>query len=257
MDNVVVAHLVFGIFGNVSALFLFLSPVFTFRRIVKKRSTEEFSGVPYNMTLLNCLLSAWYGLPFVSPNNTLVWTINGTGTVLEVAYVTMFLVFARKDTRAKMAGLLALVCSVFAAVALVSLLVLHGENGRKVFCGTAASVFSICMYASPLAVMRLVIETKSVEFMPFPLSLFSFLCGTSWFIYGILGRDVFIMVPNGCGSALGAAQLILYAMYRKNKGPGKTAVASGDTAEAGDAKQVEIEMGGGGGGGAKAAQNKV
>jgi solute carrier family 50 protein (sugar transporter) len=31
----------------------------TFWRIIRKRSTEDFSGVPYNMTLLNCLLSAW------------------------------------------------------------------------------------------------------------------------------------------------------------------------------------------------------
>lgn len=31
----------------------------TFWRIVSNKSTEKFSGVPYPMTLLNCLLSAW------------------------------------------------------------------------------------------------------------------------------------------------------------------------------------------------------
>ncbi|XP_078182250.1 nodulin MtN3 family protein [Carex rostrata] len=217
MDAVHLVHFIFGILGNATALFLFLSPMVTFRRIIQSRSTEDFSGVPYNMTMLNCLLSAWYGLPFISPNNILVSTINGTGAVIEVIYVIIFLIFAPPKLRAKMFGLLMLVISIFSTVVIVSLLALHGQS-RKLFCGLAATIFSICMYASPLSIMRLVIKTKSVEYMPFLLSLFVFLCGTSWFIYGLLGRDPFIAVPNGCGTFLGALQLILYAIYRNNKG---------------------------------------
>ncbi|GAB2209428.1 hypothetical protein Droror1_Dr00026642, partial [Drosera rotundifolia] len=53
-----IPHFFFGICGNATALFLFLAPTVTFRRIIKNRSTEQFSGLPYAMTLLNCLLSA-------------------------------------------------------------------------------------------------------------------------------------------------------------------------------------------------------
>ncbi|XP_073126638.1 bidirectional sugar transporter SWEET1-like [Henckelia pumila] len=210
-------HFVFGIFGNASALFLFLAPMITFKRIIKKRSTEQFSGVPYVMTSLNCLLSAWYGLPFVSPNNLLVSTINGTGAGIELVYVLIFLIFAPKKEKGKILGLLTLVLAIFAIVAFVSLFALHGK-GRKLFCGVAATVFSIIMYGSPLTIIRLVIKTKSVEFMPFFLSLFVFLCGTSWFIFGLLGKDPFVAIPNGFGCGLGTVQLILYAIYRKNKG---------------------------------------
>ncbi|KAL5662183.1 hypothetical protein ACJX0J_029308, partial [Zea mays] len=190
MEDVV--KFVFGVSGNVIALFLFLSPVPTFWRIIRRKSTEDFSGVPYSMTLLNCLLSAWYGLPFVSPNNMLVSTINGAGAAIEAVYVVIFLAFASSQrTRLRMLGLASAVSAAFAAVALASMLALHGQ-GRKLMCGLAATVCSICMYASPLSIMRLVVKTKSVEYMPFLLSLAVFLCGTSWFVYGLLGRDPFV-----------------------------------------------------------------
>ncbi|GAA0158949.1 hypothetical protein Leryth_019629 [Lithospermum erythrorhizon] len=219
-------HFAFGVLGNASALFLFLAPLITFKRIVKRKSTEQFSGVPYVMTLFNNLLSAWYGLPFVSPNNILVSTINGTGAAIEITYVLIFSTFAPNKEKKKILGLLILVLTVFVAIVLVSLFALHGNN-RKLFCGLAATIFSIVMYASPLTIIRLVIKTKSVEFMPFFLSLFVFLCGTCFFIFGLLGKDPFIAIPNGFGSGLGAVQLILYAIYRKNKGT-KTSTYTAD-----------------------------
>ncbi|BFG40603.1 hypothetical protein CerSpe_268770 [Prunus speciosa] len=207
----------FGVVGNATALFLFLAPIITFKRIIQKRNTEQFSGIPYVMTLLNCLLSAWYGLPFVSPNNILVSTINGTGAVIEAIYVLIFIIFSPKREKAKILGLFTFVLAIFSTVALVSVFALQGK-GRKLFCGLAATVFSIIMYGSPLAIMSTVIKTKSVEFMPFFLSLFSFLCGTSWFIFGLLGHDPFVAVPNGFGSGLGALQLVLYFIYRDSNG---------------------------------------
>ncbi|XP_058186158.1 bidirectional sugar transporter SWEET1-like [Rhododendron vialii] len=211
------AHFVFGILGDATGLLLFLAPLITFKRIVMNKSTEQFSGIPYVMTLLNCLLSSWYGLPFISPNNMLVSTINGTGAVIEAIYVLIFVIYAPKKEKGKILGLLTFVLSVFASVALISMLALQTKNNKKIFCGFAASIFSIIMYGSPLSIMRTVIKTKSVEYMPFFLSLFVFLCGTSWFIFGLLGKDPFVAVPNGFGSGLGAIQLILYAIYRDNK----------------------------------------
>ncbi|PON99705.1 SWEET sugar transporter [Trema orientale] len=215
-----VLHFIFGVFGNAFALFLFLAPTITFRRILKNKSTEQFSGIPYVMTLLNCLLSAWYGLPFVSPNNILVSTINGTGAAIESIYVLAFIIFAPKREKAKILGLFAFVLTVFATVALVSFFALD-HKPRKLFCGLAATIFSIIMYASPLSIMRTVIKTKSVEFMPFFLSLFVFLCGTSWFMLWKTSR--FPFVPNGFGCGLGATQLILYFIYR-DKGTSKKAI---------------------------------
>ncbi|XP_057440112.1 bidirectional sugar transporter SWEET1-like [Lotus japonicus] len=232
-----IPRFVFGIFGNASALFLFLAPVITFKRIIINRSTENFSGIPYVMTLLNCLLSTWYGLPFVSPDNILLSTVNGTGAVIEIVYVLIFITFAPKKEKAKILRLFTFVLLVFSAVIFVSLFALHG-NSRKLFCGFAAAIFSAIMYGSPLSIMRLVIRTKSVEFMPFFLSLFVFLCGTSWSIFGWLGHDPFVAVPNGLGSVLGTMQLTLYFIYRDKKGvPRKQeATTEEDSMETGHAK---------------------
>ncbi|KAL3737238.1 hypothetical protein ACJRO7_026067 [Eucalyptus globulus] len=212
-----------GILGNAVGLFLFLAPMTTFKRIVRRRSTEQFSGIPYIVTLLSCSLSTWYGLPFVSPDNLLVLIISGIGVVIELTYVWIFITYAPKKESQKIMGLSGLALILVLTFAFVSLFALHGKT-RKLFCGIMLDIFSILTYASPLSVMMLVIKTKSVEFMPFLLSLSSFLCGIFWLAYGLLSQDPFLIVSNGLGTGLGIAQLILYAMYGKNQSQTKNEV---------------------------------
>ncbi|KAH6812935.1 Nodulin MtN3 family protein [Perilla frutescens var. frutescens] len=142
---------------------------------------------------------------------------NGTGIVIESIYIVVFLLYAPKKEKTKILALLLVVLSIFTLDILVSLFALHG-HARKLFCGIAAAVFSIIMYGSPLTIIILVIKTKSVEFMPFLLSVCVTSCGTCWCIFGILIKDPFVAVPNGFGCGLGAVQLTLYAIYRNNKG---------------------------------------
>nr|XP_019069131.1 bidirectional sugar transporter SWEET1-like isoform X3 [Solanum lycopersicum]XP_025886557.1 bidirectional sugar transporter SWEET1-like isoform X3 [Solanum lycopersicum]XP_025886558.1 bidirectional sugar transporter SWEET1-like isoform X3 [Solanum lycopersicum] len=193
-----------------------MAPMITFKRIISKRSTEQFSNIPYVIALLNCLLSVWYSLPFVSPDNLLVTIVNSIGAGLEATYVLIFLIFAPKKEKAKICGYLVVVFSIVSCVALVSLLAFHG-NKRKLLCGFAFTVSCIMMYGSPLSVMRRVIKSKSVEYMPFFLSLAVFICSLSWFFFALLGKDPFILVPNAIGTLLGAMQLILYAIYRASE----------------------------------------
>ncbi|KDO66231.1 hypothetical protein CISIN_1g037762mg, partial [Citrus sinensis] len=71
----------------------------TFVKIFKKRSVEEFKPDPYLATIMNCSLWVFYGLPFVTPDSILVVTINSTGLAMEIAYITIFFVFAQKKGR--------------------------------------------------------------------------------------------------------------------------------------------------------------
>ncbi|KAL3334871.1 hypothetical protein AABB24_031208 [Solanum stoloniferum] len=207
---------VFGIVGNAATLFLFLVPTFTFKRIIENKSTEQFSGIPYVMTFLNCLLSAWYGLPFITSNNILIATINGAGAAIELIYVLIFFLYAPNKQKGKILAMLILVILAFAAAAVISVLAFHGKN-RQLFCGTAATIFSIVMYASPMSIIRLVIKTKSVEYMPFFLSVAVVVSCSCWFTYAMLGMDPFIGISTGVGLALGIVQLILYFIYCDKK----------------------------------------
>ncbi|KAK4844393.1 hypothetical protein QYF36_019675 [Acer negundo] len=62
--------------------------------IVKGKSAQEFKSDPYVATLLNCMLWVFYGMPFVHPDSLLVLTINGCGFVIELAYITIFLIYS-------------------------------------------------------------------------------------------------------------------------------------------------------------------
>lgn len=206
---------VLGIIGNVTSLFLFLSPVPTFYKISKWKSTKEYSGVPYVATLANCLLWVLYGIPLVHPHSFLVITINGTGVVLELIYLTMFIVYSPKNDKVKVVKALGLVFVLFAAVAVLTLTVFHTHERRSLFVGLLAVVFCTGMYAAPLSVMKLVIATKSVKYMPLSLSLTGLANGIVWTAYALIRFDIFVTIPNGIGTLLGIAQLILYGIYYK------------------------------------------
>lgn len=223
-----------GILGNLTALGLFLAPVPTCVRVVRKRSTEDFSHLPYVCTFLNCALWTFYGLPFVTKGAILVLTINAVGLVLEASYLTVFLVFAARPFKLRILLHSAAALAFLAAVAVVTMAALHGRHGRSRLVGIISDVFAILMYASPLGIMRLVVATRSVEFMPFFLSLNAFLNGVAWTVYAVYVYDLYIGIPNGVGMILGAAQLILYAYYYKKtpqQGGGCTAPAGKDREE--------------------------
>nr|QEM23331.1 bidirectional sugar transporter SWEET2 [Paeonia suffruticosa] len=202
-----------GIAGNIFAFVLFVSPIPTFRRIIRNRSTEQFSGLPYIYALMNCLICLWYGMPFVCHGIILVATVNSIGAAFQLVYSTIFLAYSEKAKKMKMIGLLVAVFGLFAIIIFVSMR-LFDPSSRQLFVGYLSVVSLISMFASPLFIINLVIQTKSVEYMPFYLSLSTFLMSLSFFEYGMLKNDPFIYVPNGIGSFLGVVQLALYSYYR-------------------------------------------
>ncbi|KAF7148655.1 hypothetical protein RHSIM_Rhsim03G0199700 [Rhododendron simsii] len=107
-----------GVMGNAALMLLYAAPILTFSRVIRKKSTEEFSCVPYIVALLGCLLYIWYGLPVK-----------------------------------KVALMIVPVIPVFCITAMISAFVIHNHHHRKVFVGSVGFVATVAVISSPLVVM--------------------------------------------------------------------------------------------------------
>ncbi|EFJ33100.1 hypothetical protein SELMODRAFT_67873, partial [Selaginella moellendorffii] len=188
----------------------------TFWEIVRSKSTQEYSGLPYVCTLFNCMLWILYGMPFVKPHSMLIITINAAGCAIELVYTALYLSYATRAKMVKVLKMLGAVAVAFGLITLTTVKLADTHDERITVVGSVCVAVAIAMYISPLTVMKLVIQTRSVQYMPFLLSLFVFLNSLVWTFYAVVTRDIFIAIPNGLGCLSGIAQLSLYAIYRNS-----------------------------------------
>ncbi|KAK8937048.1 Bidirectional sugar transporter SWEET14 [Platanthera zijinensis] len=202
-----------GILGNIISFLVFLAPISTFYRIYKKKSTEGFQAVPYIVALFSAMLWLYYA--FIKTNETILIIINSIGCVVEAIYIAVFLAYAHRKARVHAAKvILFLDVGIFSSIVLSTIIFSKGDT-RVTVVGWICVGFAVSVFVAPLSIMKLVIKTKSVEFMPFFLSFFLTLSAVAWFFYGLLIKDIYVMLPNVLGLLFGLAQMLLYAIYRK------------------------------------------
>ncbi|KAK9066381.1 hypothetical protein SSX86_013703 [Deinandra increscens subsp. villosa] len=211
------AHLTlaFGLLGNVVSFMVFLAPIPTFYKVYKSKSTQGFQSAPYVVGLFSAMLWIYYAL--LKTNVLLLITINSVGCFIETFYICFFLFYAPK--KARMESLKLIVLLVVVGFGLIVVLTQFFASGaaRGVIVGWICLVFSLCVFVAPLGVLRQVIKTKSVEYMPILLSVALTLSAVMWFFYGLLLGDFNIAVPNVLGFTFGIIQIILYFVYKKKK----------------------------------------
>ncbi|KAJ0436383.1 putative SWEET sugar transporter [Helianthus annuus] len=187
----------------------------TFYKVYKKKSTEGFQSAPYVVGLFSAMLWIYYAM--LKSNVLLLITINTFGIVIETVYIVFFLFYAPK--KARMESLKLIILLIFVGFGLIVVLTQFLASGvtRGVIVGWICLVFSLCVFVAPLGVLRQVIKTKSVEYMPILLSVALTLSAVMWFFYGLLLHDFNIAIPNVLGFAFGIIQMILYYLYKNNK----------------------------------------
>lgn len=208
-----------GIIGCAVCTLLYAAPILTFKRVIKKGSVEEFSCIPYILSWFSALIYTWYSVPMVSYGweNLSLCSVCILGVLFETAFISIYIWFAPREKKKLVLLMVSLVLIIFGMTVFFSSFSIHTHRMRKMFVGSIGLVTSISMYSSPLIAVKQVVRTKSVEFMPFYLSLFTLLTGLNWMAYGLLGRDPFVTAPNAIGCFMGILQLIVYFIYTKCK----------------------------------------
>ncbi|KAG2332466.1 hypothetical protein Bca52824_003646 [Brassica carinata] len=205
----------FGLLGNIVSFGVFLSPVPTFYGIYKKKSSKGFQSIPYICALASATLLLFYGI--MKTHAYLIISINTFGCFIEISYLFLYIIYAPREARIFTLKLI-LICNIGGLGLLVLLVdLLIPKQHRVSTVGWVCAAYSLAVFASPLSVMRKVIRTKSVEYMPLLLSLSLTLNAVMWFFYGLLIEDKFIAMPNILGFLFGIAQMILYMMYHDSK----------------------------------------
>ncbi|CAI9767886.1 unnamed protein product [Fraxinus pennsylvanica] len=217
MTLITAAHLAFtfGILGNVVSFMVYMAPVPTFYKIYKRKSSEGYQSIPYSVALFSAMLYLYYA--YLKKHVLLLITINSFGCVMELGFLTIFMVYATHESKIYTAKILFLFNIVGLGLIIGCTYALSKGRERVTIVGWICSVFSLCVFAAPLSIMRRVIKTKSVEYMPLNLSVFLTLCAVVWFFYGLFIKDFYIAAPNVVGFLFGIAQIILYFIYRNKK----------------------------------------
>ncbi|RLM69059.1 bidirectional sugar transporter SWEET14-like [Panicum miliaceum] len=108
--------------------------------------------------------------------------------------------------------LLLLNVGVFGLILLLTMLLSAGHS-RVVLVGWVCVGFAVSVFVAPLSIISKVVRTRSVEFMPFFLSLSLTVSAVVWFLYGLLIKDKYVALPNVIGFTFGVIQMGLYALY--------------------------------------------
>lgn len=174
------------------------------RQIWKRQDTDEISGAPFLMGVLGGM--CWFCYGWMKGDQT-VMSVTSAQIILYSVYTCYYFYMSRKKFWISI--------KIIALIVICTCLVLSVHFfGMKVFhpLGIVCLTLNIGDFAAPLAGLRVVIRRRATSTLPLPLCIANFLVSTEWFIYGLLVWDFYLIFPNGVGSFLAFAQLILFVV---------------------------------------------
>ncbi|KAG7385275.1 hypothetical protein PHYBOEH_009091 [Phytophthora boehmeriae] len=187
----------------------------------RRKSTGEMTALPLVSMLVNCHVWLLYGILRNS-----IFPVAVTQGFGELVAFVCNIIYFRWSTPEERKGLIKLYLMALPFYcALTVFFVLSEANvtsqthhDASTVLGYVGVIINVCLFVSPLARLKHVIETKSAASIPINLSLMMFVSSVLWVATGLLDSDYFITGLNVAGVVLGAIQMVLYYNYRPKRG---------------------------------------
>ncbi|KAI9923286.1 hypothetical protein PsorP6_001075 [Peronosclerospora sorghi] len=156
------------------------------------------------------------------------------GDALSIVFLAVYVHWATERKVVLKTCAVALLCN--AAVTVYVILVKSGfldesQESLTLIVGVIAIVSSLVLYASPLAAIKIVLQTRSSASLPIVMILAGTLNNILWTVYGFLVHDMFVIVPTSVNAALGLVQVALYGLYHPSRFAASDAAALTPTNE--------------------------
>ncbi|VDM51750.1 unnamed protein product [Angiostrongylus costaricensis] len=180
------------------------------RQIWKRKDTTEISGAPFLMGVLGGCCWMTYG--YLKKDHT-VLVVTGCQVILYSSYSIFYWLMSKEKLfiTIKVSVVLAMCAALIGSVKLFGMKVFHPL-------GIVCMTLNIGDFAAPLAGLRVVIRRGATSTLPLPLCIANFMVSSEWFLYGLLVRDIYLITPNGIGSALAVGQLFLFIILPRKPG---------------------------------------
>lgn len=203
-----------GILAPIASILLCMSPIPTIEHILHDKKVGNYPLLPYTSMLLNT--SLWFAYGLLKSDRSL-WITNGFAVLLSLCYWFTYIRFAHTAASlSTLPGTVSMHVQIVSATVLVIIVWAKFPfvpDPSKLL-GFVAMMSGIVLYASPLASLRIVMETKCARSIPLPFTVTSLISCSLWATYGLFEtHDSNVYIPGIMGCILSLAQLSLKIYY--------------------------------------------
>ena len=201
-----------GQLAPIFSVVVFCAPIPTIRHVSSSQSVGALPLLPYSSMLSSAFLWVMYGFLKSEPK---IWAANGAGLVLAMYYFFVFTRYCPKMSPTLPGSVQQHIrgCTFIMGLTVLIAVALPTPRAAQII-GNAGVVLCVAMFASPLAALKTVFETKSAKSIPLPFTVSAVINCFLWSVVGILDmQDFNIYAPNLLGLMFGLIQVALKLIY--------------------------------------------